>query len=68
MTKTLNIRIEADRSAIEAAGYTFVAVQPRGENIGRVVSTHRSYAAAEKATSNRELAIRDVRDYMAGAR
>lgn len=67
MTKTYNIRREADRAALEAAGYTWVTVQPRGENIGRVVSKHRTYDLAEKAAKNRDLAIRDVLDTTAGA-
>lgn len=67
MTKTLNIRIEADRAALEAAGFAFVTVLPRGD-IGRVVSKHRTYELAERAAKGRELAIRDVRDTTAGAR
>ncbi len=67
MTKTLNIRIEADRAALEAAGYLWALTQPRGDNIGRVVSKHRTYEAAEKAATGRELKISDVRDTTAGA-
>ncbi len=68
MTKPLNIRNEADRAALEAAGYKWVAILPRGENVGRVVSKHRTYELAEKAARNRDLAIRDVLDTTAGAR
>ncbi|MBA3242290.1 MAG: hypothetical protein H0T60_13760 [Acidobacteria bacterium] len=68
MTKILNIRIEADRAAIEAAGYKWVTVCPRGENIGRVVSKHGTYAAANKRARNRDLAIHDVLDTSAGPR
>lgn len=67
MTKIYNIRHEADRAALEAAGYTWVTVRPRGENIGRVVSKHRTYDLAERAAKNRDLAIRDVLDTTAGA-
>ena len=68
MAKISNIRHEADRSALEAAGYRFVTVLPHGENIGQVVSKHRTYSMAEKAAKNRDLAIRDVLDTTAGAR
>lgn len=67
MTKTYNIRHEADRAALEAAGYKWVTVETRGEFAGRVVSRHRSYEAAEKAAKGRELAIRDVLDTTANA-
>lgn len=67
MTKTLNIRIEADRAALEAAGYNWALTLPRGE-IGRVVSKHRTYEAAERAAKGREVKISDVRDTTAGAR
>lgn len=53
----LNIRNEADRNAIEADGYTWVTVTPRGDNKGRVNSRHRSNAAAEKAAKGLDLAI-----------
>ena len=53
----LNIRNAADRNTIEAAGYSVVTVVPRGDNRGRVVSRHRSYEAAEKKASGRDLAI-----------
>jgi hypothetical protein len=53
----LNIRNEADRDTIETAGYTWVTVTPRGDNKGRVISRHRSNAAAEKAAKGRDLAI-----------
>lgn len=53
----LNIRNEADRAAIEAAGYVAVTVVPRGESKGKVISRHRSYDAANKHASGRDLAI-----------
>lgn len=53
----LNIRNEADRNTIEAAGYTIVTVVPRGESKGQVVSRHRSHDAAEKRAAGRDLAI-----------
>lgn len=67
MTKTYNIRREADRAALEAAGWTWVTTIPRGENIGTVVTKHRTIDAAERAAKGRELAIRDVLDTTAGA-
>lgn len=60
MTKTLNIRIEADRTALVTKGFTWALTQPRGENIGRIISKHKSYAAAEKAAHNCELQISDL--------
>lgn len=60
MTKILNIRIEADRAALVAKGYTWALTQPRGENIGRIISKHKSYQAAEKAARGRELMISDL--------
>lgn len=68
MAKSYNIRHEADRAAIEAAGYKWVTVLPRGENIGCVVTRHRTLDRAEKAAKGRDLAIRDVLDRTAGAR
>lgn len=60
MTKILNIRTEADRTALVAKGYTWALTQPRGENIGRIISKHKSYAAAEKAARGRELQISNL--------
>lgn len=68
MAKTYNIRNENDRAELEAAGYSWVTAQPRGENIGRVVSKHRTYELAEKAAKGRELMLHDVTDTTAGAR
>ena len=68
MAKTYNIRREADRAALEARGFKWVTIVPRGESIGKVVSKHKSYDLAEKAARGRELAIRDVLDTTAGAR
>ena len=67
MAKTYNIRHEADRAELEAKGITWVTTVPRGENIGKVVSKHKSYDLAEKAARGRELAIHDVLDTTAGA-
>lgn len=60
MAKTLNIRINEDREALFSKGFRWALVQPRGENIGRIISKHRTYEAAEKAASNRELRIADL--------
>ncbi len=60
MAKTYNIRIEADRAELEAKGFKWVTIVPRGERIGTVVSKHKSYDLAEKAARGREIAIRDV--------
>jgi len=57
MENTLNIRNDADRNAIAKAGYHVVCVIPRGDNKGEVVSRHRSYDAANKRASGRDLAI-----------
>lgn len=57
MKNTLNIRNDADRGTIEKAGYSVVCVIPRGDNKGEVVSRHRSYDAADKRASGRDLAI-----------
>lgn len=56
----MNIRNENDREIIRKAGFKFVTVLPRGENIGRVVSRHRTYDAADKAARGKELAIESV--------
>lgn len=53
----MNIRNAADRATIEAKGYSFVTVCPRGEHKGQVVSKHRSYDAANKAARNCDIAI-----------
>jgi hypothetical protein len=62
MTKTFNIRIEADRAALEASGYFWALTERHGWDIYLVVSKHRTYEAAEKAAKGREFRIRDVRD------
>jgi hypothetical protein len=59
---SLNIRNEADRNAILAAGYQWALVLPRGENKGGVVSRHKTYEAANKAAKGRELQILNVAD------
>lgn len=61
MTKTFNIRNEADRNELYAAGWNFVCVQVRGDK-GRIISKHRTYELAEKAAKGRELLVSDVRD------
>ena len=53
----LNIRNEADRAAIEAAGYVAVTVIPRGEAKGQVISRHRTATAAEKRAAGRDIAV-----------
>jgi uncharacterized coiled-coil protein SlyX len=58
MTKTLNIRNSDDRATLMAKGFEWAVVVPRGEDIGRIVSKHASYDAAERAAGNRDLAIR----------
>jgi hypothetical protein len=68
MNKSLNIRNEADRAALEAAGYKWVTTVSRGENLGRVISKHRTYDLANKSAKGRDLAIHDVMDNTAGAR
>lgn len=62
MTKTFNIRNEADRAELYAAGFRWVCVQPRGDSKGRIISKHHTYELAEKAARGRELHITDVRD------
>lgn len=59
---TQNIRNDADRAAIEAKGYRYVTVLPRGDHKGQIVSKHRTYELAERAAKGRELAIMDVRE------
>lgn len=59
---TQNIRNDDDRAAIEAKGYHWVTVRPRGEHKGRIVSKHRTYELAEQAAKGLELAIMDVRE------
>lgn len=56
----MNIRIEADRTALFAKGFRWALTQPRGENIGHIVSKHRTYEAAERAAKGRELNISDL--------
>ena len=53
----MNIRKQADRAAIESKGYTVVTVVPRGDDKGKVVSRHRTLAAAEKRANGRDLTI-----------
>lgn len=60
----MNIRNAADRNTLQAQGYKFVTVQPRGEDKGRVVSRHKTRDAAEKAANGRELAIVDAQETM----
>lgn len=60
MTSTLNIRNEADRAALLAAGYTWVTVVPRGDNKGNVRSRHRTQEAAEKAARGVDRQILEV--------
>lgn len=60
MAKHLNIRINEDREALYAQGFRWALTKPRGENIGQIVSKHRTYEAAEKAAKNRELKISDL--------
>lgn len=67
MAKTYNIRREADRAELETKGFKWVTTLPRGENIGQVVSKHKTYDLAEKAARGRDLAIDDVLDKTAGA-
>ena len=56
----MNIRNEADRTAIAAKGFTWVTVTPRGENKGQVCSKHKSYDAANKAARGVDRAILEV--------
>lgn len=56
----MNIRNETDCKELEAKGYRWATVQPRGENIGHIVSKHRTYELAEKAAKGRELAIKEI--------
>ena len=58
----MNIRNDIDRTALEAKGYRWATVLPRGENKGQIVSKHRSYELAERAAKGRELAIKDIRE------
>lgn len=58
----MNIRNDADRAAIEAMGYHYVTTEPRGDNIGEIVSKHKTYELAERAAKGRELKIMDVRE------
>ena len=60
--KTLNIRNEANRAYIEASGWKWVTVEPRGEDKGRVYSMHHTYEAAEKAAKELERTILNVAD------
>ena len=56
----LNIRREDDRTALVAKGYEWALTLPRGENIGQIVSKHRTYDAAAQAAKGRELRISDL--------
>lgn len=60
MTKILNIRIDVDRETLYAQGYRWALVQPRGENIGRIISKHRTIEAADKAAKGHELQIANL--------
>ena len=60
--RSLNIRNAADRASLEAAGYTWVTVAPRGDRVGTVRSKHRSYDAADAAAKNLDRAIVEVRE------
>jgi hypothetical protein len=60
--KNMSIRNEADRKSLEAVGYKWVTVRPRGENKGRIVSKHRTYEAANKRAKGLELAIEEVQE------
>ena len=62
MTKTFNIRNSDDRATLMAKGFEWAVVVPRGVDIGRIVSKHASYDAAERAARNRDLAIRNIGD------
>lgn len=56
----LNIRNEADRAVLEAKGFRYVTVLPRGENKGRVISKHRTYDAANTSAKGRDLQILEI--------
>ena len=58
--KRYNVRHEADRRHLEAQGFRWAAAVCRGDNIGRVVSKHRTYEAANRAARNRDLDIVDL--------
>lgn len=60
MNKTLNIRINEDREVALSQGFNWALTLPRGENIGQIVSKHRTYEAAEKAAKGREFQISDL--------
>lgn len=53
----MNIRNETDRATIEAKGFKFVTVQPRGESKGTVISKHKTYDAAERRANGLDLQI-----------
>lgn len=55
----MNIRNETDRAAMIEAGFKWALVSRLGE-IGRVVSRHRTYDAANKAAKGRELHIVEI--------
>ena len=56
----MNIRNESDLATIEAKGFTWVTVEPRGESKGKVFSKHRTYDAANKAAKNLDRKIVEV--------
>ncbi len=58
--RSLNIRNETDRAKIEAAGFTWVTVDTRGECKGAVRSKHRSYDAANAAAKDTDRTIVEV--------
>jgi len=65
---TYNVRFSGDRECMISEGYKWAVTTPRGDDVGGVVSRHRTYAAAERAAKGRDLAIIDLLDATSGAR
>lgn len=63
MTKQHNIRREESRETLYQAGYRWALTVPRGEQIGHIVSKHRTYEAAERTAKGRELMISDIGEW-----
>lgn len=58
--KVLNVRNEADVAYLINRGFDFAVVASRGDRKGRVISTHKSRAAAERAARDTDYTIVDV--------
>jgi hypothetical protein len=58
--ETLQRKTRSRPPHLEAQGFRWAAAVCRGDNIGRVVSKHRTYEAANRAARNRDLDIVDL--------